>query len=259
MTVQTLDRSARLLRLVAEAGVEGTRLLDLQRQTGLRKPTIHRLLKSLQDHALVSQLEASRRYCIGPEIATLSWLSTRRLNALQHRCEGDLAALAETTGAATFLIVPWGQETICIDRHMGVNRQSMFPVDVGVRCPLGVGANGIALLASMAPPLAEQIFEKSQRALMRYPAPLDAIRDAVSNARRSGYAFSDGAMQRGVRALAMTMRNGRGEVIGSVGVASSSERILETRIPELLQSLRGCVRKIERHIASSEPALNSRH
>lgn len=256
MTVQTLDRSVQLLRLIAEAGTEGTRLLDLQRQTGLSKPTIHRLLKSLGQHALVSQKEVSRRYCIGPEIATLSWLSTSRLNALQHKCQEDLAALAETTGAATFLIVPWGQETICIDRHMGLHRQTTFTVDVGVRCPLGVGANGVALLASMAPPLAEHIFEKSQNVFERYPAPLNKIRAAVSNARRSGYAFSDGAMQHGVRALAMTMRNGRGDVVASVGVASSSERIVESRIPELLHSLRNCVRKIERHIALSEPAFH---
>jgi DNA-binding IclR family transcriptional regulator len=258
MTVQTLDRSVQLLRLIAEAGTEGTRLVDLQRQTQLSKPTIHRLLKSLAGHALVSQMEGSRRYCIGPEIATLSWLSTRRLNALQHKCEEDLATLAETTGAATFLIVPWGQETICIDRHMG-RRQTIFTVDVGVRCPLGVGANGIALLASMAPPLAEQIFEKSQSELARYPASLNKIRVAVSDARRSGYAFSDGAMQRGVRALAMTMRNSRGEVVASIGVASSSELVVESRIPELLHSLRSCVRKIERHLALSEPALQSRH
>jgi DNA-binding IclR family transcriptional regulator len=257
MTVQTLDRGIELLRLLAEAGAEGCRLTDLQRETGLSKPTIHRLLQTLKNHALAAQVDETKRYCLGPEIAALGWLSTRHLTRLQDYCEEDMEVLAQTTGNATFLVVPLGNETICIDRHMGSSNDVNFTIDVGVRCPLGIGATGIALLASMAPPVAEQIFETRQREFRHYPASLNDIRAAVTNARRTGYAFSDGTVLHGVRGLAISVRDSAGKVVASVGVASSSERIAGNRIPELLNSLRTRVRHIEKRLERSAHA--SRH
>lgn len=248
MPVQTLDRSVELLRLLADAGADGCRLTDLQRATGLSKPTIHRLLQTLKDHSLASQIDGTRRYCLGPEIAILGWLSTRHLTRLQDHCEEEMETLAQATGSTTFLVVPLGSETICIDRHSGSFNDVNFTIDVGVRCPLGIGATGIALLASMAPPVADHVFGKRQGELSHYPASLNDIRTAVSDARRTGYAFSDGTVLRGVRGLAMSIRDTDGKVVASVGVASSSERITGKRIPELLQSLRSHVRKIEKRL-----------
>ena len=44
---QTVHRVALLLRTVASMGSQGTRLIDLARQTNLERPTVHRLLKGL--------------------------------------------------------------------------------------------------------------------------------------------------------------------------------------------------------------------
>lgn len=258
MSVQTLDRSIELLRLLADAGSEGCRLTDLQRHTGLSKPTVHRLLQTLKNHALAAQIDETKRYCLGPEIAILGWLSTRHLTRLQDQCEEDMEALAQSTGSTTFLAVPLGSEAICIDRHMNSSNDVNFTIDVGVRCPLGIGATGIALLASMAPPVAEHIFEKRQVEFCHYPASLNDIRAAVTNARRTGYAFSDGTVLHGVRGLAMSVRDSGGKVVASVGVASSSERIAGNRIPELLNSLRSHVRQIEKRLERSPPG-SSRH
>lgn len=255
MTVQSLDRGVELLRLLANAGDEGCRLVELQRETGLSKPTVHRLLKALKSHALVDQLDDSRRYCLGPEIAVLGWLMSRRLSELKKRCEEEMAALAESTGDTTFLAVPAGREAICIDRHVGPCQPATFTIDVGVRSPLGIGATGIALLASMPPPQADRIVDASERALAQYPASLPRIRAAVTHARRNGYALSDGTVLRGVRGVAMTVRNGGGKVVASVGVAATAARIGETRIPELLTSLRSGVRQIEKRLALAETGV----
>lgn len=259
MAVQTLDRSVELLRLLAVAGPDGCRLVELQRETGLSRPTVHRLLKSMMGHALVEQLEESRRYSLGPEIAVLGWLSSRRLGELKRRCEEDMAALAASTGEAAFLVVPTGRETVCIDRQLGAGQTTAFTIDVGVRAPLGIGATGIALLAAMPPPQAEKIVEASRQTLAHYPASLPVIRAAVTDARRSGFALSDGTVLRGVRGVAMTVRNGSGRVVASVGVASSCARMADRRIPELLKLLRSRVRQIERRIAPAEGRAAHRH
>ena len=60
---------------------------------------------------------------------------------------------------------------------------------------------------------------------------------------------------RGVRGVAMTVRNGGGKVVASVGVAATAARIGETRIPELLTSLRSGVRQIEKRLALAETGV----
>jgi DNA-binding IclR family transcriptional regulator len=260
MAVQTLDRGIELLRLLAEFGPEGGRLTDLQRRTGLTKPTVHRILVSLKNNALVEQVDSSKRYRLGPGIWALGFHVFNHMNELQKRCEEDLALLARKSGDTTFLVVPSGAEAICIDRHSGPYRETAFTIDIGVRRPLCVGATGIALLASMAPSFADKIFETSQRALLDYPAPLKALRAAVTLARQSGYAFSDGTLLREVRGVAMAVRDDQGKVIASVGIASSLARIDERRVPALLQLLRAGVRQIEKRIAvPNSGMLRPRH
>jgi DNA-binding IclR family transcriptional regulator len=252
MTVQSLDRGMALLHLLAEAGQDGRRLADLQRETGLSKPTVHRLLATLKRHALVEQADNSKRYCLGSEIAVLGWSATRQLHDLKDQCGEDMAALASSTGDTSFLVVRSGYETICIDRQTGAYPVKAFTVDVGARRPVGIGATGIAFLAAMSTSQAEEILAALEPALKQYPASLQKIRAAVSMARSKGYALSDGTVLKGVRGLAMNIRNSRGKTVASMGIAAISERVSENRLPELLWNVRARISHIEQRLANTD-------
>lgn len=252
MTVQSLDRGIALLHLLAEAGQDGRRLAEIQRETGLSKPTVHRLLSTLKRHALVEQADNSKRYCLGPEIAVLGWSATRRLYDLKDVCDEDMAALATGTGDTSFLVVRSGYETICIDRQTGAYPVKAFTVDVGARRPIGIGATGIALLAAMTTAQADEALVAMEPAFAQYPASLPKVRAAISAARRSGYALSDGTVLKGVRGLAMNIRNARGKTVASMGIAAISDRVSETRIPELVRTLKARIHHIEQRLAQSD-------
>ena len=44
--IGVVERSAVILRAVASAGVSGARLLDVAQETGISRPTVHRILQA---------------------------------------------------------------------------------------------------------------------------------------------------------------------------------------------------------------------
>ncbi|MDQ8034593.1 MAG: helix-turn-helix domain-containing protein, partial [Bordetella sp.] len=147
---QTVRRALALLRLVACGQERGVRLVDLERMSGLNRPTVHRLLKTLIQEGAVEQDAATRRYLIGPEISLLGLARTRRFPLLTL-ADPYLAELADQVGDTVFLSIRHGHDSICIGRRTGHHPIQVLSIEVGVRRPLGVGVSGVALLANLAP------------------------------------------------------------------------------------------------------------
>ena len=64
---QAIARAMQVLRGVSRARGDGAGLLALTRDTGLSKPTVHRILAALAAEGMVEQESVSRRYFLGPE------------------------------------------------------------------------------------------------------------------------------------------------------------------------------------------------
>lgn len=253
MTTQTLERAIGLLRILAAAGSEGRRLVDLQRETGLTKPTVHRILDSLRGQDFVEQVEDSRRYRLGKELAVLGWSAGRTVYDLKELASEEMAAVAAKTGDTSFLALRSGHEAVCIDRQTGAYPVKAFTVEVGTRRPLGIGATGVALLAALDPEQAELVNDTIRSQLDKFPnASLRQIREAVAQARRNGYALSDGLMLKGVRGLAVTISDGHGHPVAAIGTAAISDRMTGKRIPEIVRILKMHANRIGQRIAAAE-------
>ena len=253
MSTQTLERAIGLIRILAAGGNEGCRLVDLQQASGLTKPTVHRILDTLKQQGMVEQLEDSRRYRLGQELAVLGWSANRTVYDLKELAAEDLAAVASKTGDTGFLSIRSGTEAVCIDRQAGSYPVKAFTVEVGTRRPLGVGATGVALLAALEPDEAEAVLVAVQGSLARVPnAGLRQIREAVERARRVGYALSDGLMLKGVRGVAVAIRDGAGRPIAGIGTAAITDRMPPSRIPEIVRILRVHANHVEQRIATAE-------
>jgi DNA-binding IclR family transcriptional regulator len=253
MSTQTLERAIGLIRILAAGGTEGCRLVDLQRTSGLTKPTVHRILDTLKQQGMVEQLEDSRRYRLGQELAVLGWSANRTVYDLKELAAEDLAAVAAKTGDTAFLAIRSGTEAVCIDRQAGGYPVKAFTVEVGTRRPLGVGATGVALLAALAPDEADAVLDAVKGSLARFPnAELQQIREAVERARRDGYALSDGLMLKGVCGVAVVIRDGAGRPIAGIGTAAITDRMPPARIPEIVRILRFHANHVEQRIATAE-------
>lgn len=225
-----------VLRLLGAA--PGMRLTDVQRRAGLSKPTAHRLLASLISHELVQQDPHTKLYRVGPALDTLRWVRSDSGPDLKRICTAPVLRLAEESGDTVFLMARDRLETVCIGRESGSYPIRAITVEVGTRRPLGVGAGGIAILGTLPAAEARRIVASLAPRLESAPlTSADQIVRSSDNARRTGYAASDGHVVKGVRGIAVSLRDSGGSPVAAVGIAAISERMRTSRAPQLLEML----------------------
>lgn len=238
MALQTLDRAMAVLRLLA-GRADGLRLTEVQQAVGLSKPTTHRLLAALVSHELAQQDSRSRLYRLGPALDTLRWVRPESPPDLPRICAAPVQRLAEQTGDTVFLMARDRLETVCIGRESGAYPIRAITIEVGTRRPLGVGAGGVAILGTLPPPEARRIVDSlAPRLAETEITSAEQVLRAADQARRLGYALSDGSVIKGVRGVAVSLRDRGGTPVAAVGIAAISERMRGTRTPELLELLR---------------------
>lgn len=244
--LQTLDRALMLLRALGNSGEEGMRLVDLERSVKLTKPTTHRLLSALLAHGLVARDQGSRRYRLGTELAILGWSVAHRRQDLRSLAQQSASLLAEESGDTVFVVVRSGLDTVCIERRSGAYPIQALTVDVGTRRPLGVGAGGLAILACLSPEQCDSVLRTvAPRLSGQSLATPSQIQAAIREARKAGFALSNGYVTAGVRGIAVAIRDFRGEPIAAAGIAAISTRIAGARVARLAQMLKRETRRLE--------------
>ncbi len=251
MGLQTVDRAVAVLHLLGGNGPVGLRLVDVQGRLKLSKPTAHRLLASLTSHGFVEQDSSTRRYRLGGRLAVLAWSVPQRRPDLGRMGAASTLRLAQQSGDTVFLMACDGAETVCVGRNSGSFPIKTLTIDIGTRRPLGVGAGGIAVLAAMAPDESVRALQSVASALPAYPlTSAEVIQRSVEQARRHGYAVSDGHVATGVRAIAVALTDPRGVPVGSIGIASIRSRMMPDRIRTLVPLLEEERAVMERQLAS---------
>ncbi|MGE0314310.1 MAG: IclR family transcriptional regulator [Lautropia sp.] len=253
MGLQTLDRAVGLLRLLGSKGEAGLRLVDVQSAMQLTKPTAHRLLTELARHGLVAHDPVRHRYRLGQELAVLGWSVVDRQQDLRTTAMHSAAMLAEETGDTVFVVARSGVETVCIDRHTGAYPIKALTIDVGTRRPLGVGAGGLAILATLPDVQASAILEVVGERLPEHcRATLAQVRQVVAEARSRGFAISNGFVNPDVRAVGVSIRDFRDDPIAAIGVAAIHARLPHRRIASIARSLSRERNRIEARLRSGE-------
>src|SRR5258708_166368 len=113
----TVLKAVELLRAVARSK-QGASLTELTAMTGLQKTVCHRLLRTLQQEALVERSSSNGSYRIGCGLIELAG-SALGQNALRIQAARHLRDLARATGDVAMLFVPYGSHAMCIDRIDG--------------------------------------------------------------------------------------------------------------------------------------------
>ncbi|WP_078960244.1 IclR family transcriptional regulator [Streptomyces sp. NRRL WC-3618] len=103
MTVQSVQRAARILHELATAGPR-LGVTDLADRIGVSRPTAHALLRTLEAEGLVRQEKETSKYLLGPALLRLgnSFLETQELRS---RSVAWADTLAERIGEAVWVAV----------------------------------------------------------------------------------------------------------------------------------------------------------
>lgn len=241
---RTVGRAVQLLKLVASSQARTLRLVDIAAMASLDKSTAQRLLHRLVLERLLVR-DPLRGYRLGPLLYELG-LGALPETGLQDVARPALIRLAQSTGDVVFLVARSGFETVCLSRIAGD-----FPIQTmtrteGDRHPLGVGAGGLALLASLHDADIERIIKAIEPRLQLYHLNRTVLFDAVARTRaRGGIAVDDGSAALGITAIGRTVLDRTRTPVASVFIASISHRMKQTRQKQIARQLVACADSIE--------------
>lgn len=182
---QTLSRGITLLEVLAEAD-EPLPIAELTARLGVHRSITYRLLRTLEDHRLVTRTQ-SGTYRLGAGLAALARGVSRDLQAAALP---ELGALAGALGMTAFVAVRDLDEVITVASVEPTGAAAAVAQRPGSRHPVRRGAPGLAI----------------QMLLLERGDAVDPDRhDDVRRACRAGYAASRGEVIPGLSSIAVPL------------------------------------------------------
>ena len=139
---QTLSRGIRILEVLADARTPLT-IDELASRLGVHRSIAYRLLRTLEDHGLVTR-DAAGAVSLGARMAALA---AGVAHDLQAEALPELTALANELGMTCFLGVLDGEECITLASVEPRHAVASVAQRPGARHPVTVGAPGKAILS----------------------------------------------------------------------------------------------------------------
>ena len=230
--VQALTRALAILNALAEHA-DGASLTEIAQQVALPASTTHRLLSTLEHEQFV-RFDAERaRWSVGVQtfIVGNAFLHHRQL---VQTARPHLRQLMQDSGETSNLAVLDEGGALCLFQvECGQMMRAM--TRLGSRLPLHCSAVGKALLQSMPERQRAGILQRhglprlTARTITR-PADLNAD---LSRSGRLGYTVDDEEHVVGMRCVAATVCDERGDAVAAISVSGPAARISRERIATL--------------------------
>jgi len=228
---------------------EAMSITEMALATGMPPAAARRMLLTLGDLGYVVQ--AGKRFRLGPRVLDLgyAYLASMPLwQIVQPVTERISEAFAVSSSAA----VLDGTEIVHVVRAN--NRQpSSVLVSTGTRQPAHVTAMGRVLLAhleegALAAALAGVSFTAYTPRSVKDRGRLLKI---LADVRRQDFALVDEELEFGLRAVAVPLRNRRGEVVAAINAAGHKSLLDLTRLEaEILPAMRRAAAEVAPHIGA---------
>jgi DNA-binding IclR family transcriptional regulator len=227
-SVRAVDRALDIL--LAFKGLDGAlTVAELLKRVELSRPTLYRLLHTLQRKGFVAALGDPQRFRLGPAVAQLahSWSASLKLSDV---AEPAMRRVWEATGETVALFVPEGLMRLCVAEIPSTQALS-FRRGVGYRERLVLGASGRSILA----------YIEEGTELDAYAAGLDVdvkkCAAELKRVRQRGYAVSRDELIQGAVAIAAPLFDGANRVAGSLGIFGPTVRLPDARVAQFGQLL----------------------
>lgn len=232
-TIKSLDRAMAVFEFLSED--QGKPLSILAAETGQSPATVYRILVTLEGRGLVEFDADDQVWHIGPRAFIIGSRFLRR-TSLVERARPVLRNLMETTGETANLGVDRGGKVLFlsqVETHETI--RAFFPP--GTLSSMHASGIGKALLAQMdegrfARWLQEHPLERfTDRTLTDH----QAVRTAVAEIRRRGYAIDEEERNLGMRCIAAPVFDVNREAIAGISISGPISRMATDAIPNLAQ------------------------
>lgn len=225
--VRAVDRALDIL-LAFRSGDHKLTASELIKRVDLSRPTVYRLLRTLEQRGFIVASGEPQRFQLGPSVAQLAHAWTSSLE-LAEMAKPMMRRLWEKTGETVALLVHQGHERVCV-AEMPSPQPLSFKRGVGHSEGVMLGASGRAILAFVSDPENYLLDKVPEEQLPSYLEELARIH-------KIGYAISRDELIKGAVAVAVPFFSGESKVMGSLAVYGPSARVDESQVEYFVQLL----------------------
>jgi len=262
--VTTLDNDKPTMRQFAllEALAKMDRFATLQtlvEETGLPKPTVHRMLQQLEMAGMVQRDGDGRQYTTGLRLRQLA--ETVLLNNTVHGARHlVLRRLVEEVGETCNLTAFNGSEVVYLDR-VETPAPLRFYLQAGSVVPAHCSATGKLFLAQMTPSQRRRLL--GQVALERFTpntlTDMDAIEAEIATVKRDGVGYDREEYLPGLICVAVLVPSTNRSSNLGLAVQAPSMRLTPQRVEAAIPALQRAAQALQaiEEQASSGPDINS--
>ena len=241
-----LQALARGLSVLASFGADrpSMTIAEAARATGLTRATVRRVLFTLASLGYAEE-DRNRRWALTARVLELgfSYLSSIDIWELAYPF---MRHVSEVTGEACSVTVLDGDSSVYVAR-VPANRVMSVSLGVGSRLPAWIASHGRVLLCERD----EADLERFLRDQPRKPYTdqtiweIGPLMDEIRRVRQQGYALVVEEMEAGLMALAVPIRDRRGQITAALHISSHSSRTsTERALNNFLQPLQEAAENI---------------
>lgn len=236
---RVVARVGEVLKAVAAWGDSGARLLDLANDTGIARPTVHRILHDLTDTGLIEQ-RAGRRYGLGPSAYVLGLAAPAPLPDMAA-AQSVVQRLADDTTVTCYLGVLLVRRVYYLARAQGASPIHVHSVEVGATYSLPSTHAGIALLSTLDPAQRDRVLGSAvaETRTRRQTASPDTarIRQCVEGIQRRGFYCVHGLTVPGVSGMAAVVPAEPGIPAMAITLSTVSDYMTDERTEAMSRPL----------------------
>ena len=204
---------------------------------GLSKSTTHRLLCTLEREGVLEYDARTSRYRLSLKVFRLGSVVGSSMQ-LTTQADALLERLAEDTSETAFMVVPDGDEALCLRRVDGGQHVRVLFLETGMRQAFNCGAAPRVMLAHLSPDRWEEIVTSHVRRMTEHSlvTRTDLERDA-REIRERGYAVSWEDVTLHACALGAPVYDESGAVAAALSLSGIVQHFTPNTLP-------GMVRKV---------------
>lgn len=248
--IQSVDRAARILHELG-SGSPTLGVTEIAARLGLPKPTVHGLLRTLEQAGLVGQDVATGRYSLGPRVLQLgnAYLAGSELRTRSMLRAGTLARQVNEAVWVTVLV----DDVVMVVHHEFRPDDAVQILDVGATVPWHACAFGHAIVAGLPEHETAELLAHPLRALTgRTRTAPDALRTALTTVADRGVAVDNQEANVGDAAIAAPILDHGNRVVGSLGIVGPAERLLQRQArTKLSRAVLDTARAVSRDLGAS--------
>ncbi len=229
---------------------ESWSLAELCAALGQSKPTVFRILHTLEAFGYLARHATTGRYTPGMRLHGLGSAAVRQ-EQLRWQALAPLQDLARTTGETVHVGILHEAEAVCVQAVEGT-RLVRMQAHVGKRTPAHASALGKMLLAHRSPTEVAAIF--AGRTLARFTAntltTLPALQAALEHIRAQGHALDEEEIEVGLRCLGAPIFDQAGRPCACLAISAPAARMEAARLAELVPLVMTTAATISRLLGS---------